>query len=148
MAINLDLYIKEVLGDKELSEISDAFLEAMDDIKDLQTQNGRSPAKGGRWNNSYSPEYAKRQGRRSPVTLRSNRGSQSIERTTIVDKGAGAKRLKFTDREKGKIFKLHQDGTAKGQKIRQVYPENESQIPAEANKAAQIKLNEIISRNG
>jgi len=156
MAINLELYIKEVLGEKELSEISDAFLERMDDLKDVQTQRGRSAAKGVSWSNDaskYSKEYAKKQGRRSPVTLRSNKGSRSIERTQIKDKGSGKKRLIFTGttssgEDADRVFYMHDRGTAKGNKTRQIYPRDNKQIPDEAMTAARIKLQEILSRNG
>jgi len=148
MAINFEIYIKEVLGTKELGEISQAFLERMDDLKDLQSFRGQSTAINGKWNNRYNKEYARRKkgGRRSPVILRDK--DRSIERTAVTNKGGGMKRLEFTDKHKARIFQLHQDGSAKGGKMRQIYPEQENEIPKEATKAAQIKLNEIVSRNG
>jgi hypothetical protein len=81
-----------------------------------------------------------------PVILRD--GQRDIERTLITNKGAGEKRLEFSDKNKARIFNLHQTGLAKGGKTRQIYPEQNHQIPKEAIASAQIKLNEIIKRNG
>lgn len=103
-------------------------LAKMDDIKDKKTRAGKSPAKGGDWNNRYDPQYAIREkgGKRSPVTLRNN--TRSIEKTkTVIRKSQGA--LKFVNPERAKIFKYHNDGTATGKKKRQIYPNTWNEAP-------------------
>jgi len=110
MPINLNLYIKEVLGEKELGEISEAFLERLDDIKDRDTMRGRSPVAGARWDNEYSDEYARKRkgGRKGPVILRD--GKRDIERTDIKSRGTNTKSLEFINPKKAEVFQYHQDG--------------------------------------
>jgi len=151
MPINLNLYIKEVLGEKELGEISEAFLERMDDVKDRDTMRGTSPVVGATWHNEYSDEYARKKkgGRKGPVILRD--GTRDIERTVITNQGARGKALEFLNKDKARIFQRHQDGInyrKVGFRRRKIYPENMEEAPQEAHDAARIKLDEIIKRNG
>lgn len=118
------------LNQPALEGVTRKALSKMDQIKNKETRSGRSPAVMGEWNNRYNAEYAKRQkgGSTSPVTLRNKKSS--IERTHIITGGSGGS-LNFTDSRKAKIFKFHQDGTAKGGKIRQIYPETIAELPKE-----------------
>ena len=101
---------------------------------------GVSPADGGRWNNVYNRQYANKEkgGRRSPVTLRQNR--ERIEQTDTV-KGSKGSKLTFRDGKAGQIFFLHDSGEARGGKIRQIYPDNDKQVPEELDATA---LNEVF----
>lgn len=120
--------IEQSLTRENLSKAERKVLEKMDDIKNRETQQGKSPAEGGRWNNVYNRQYAQRKkaGRRSPVTLRQNR--ERIEQTDIQ---SGSKRstLSFRDGKMGQVFYLHDQGEAKGGKFRQIYPYNDKQVP-------------------
>lgn len=126
-----------------LQTVEKAVLEQMDDIKNKKTQQGQSPAKGGRWNNRYNRQYANREkgGRRSPVTLRNR--EERIEKTN-VEEGKRGSTIRFRDRKAGEIFFYHDSGTAKGRKFRQVYPDNDNQVPQALDMTAEEKLHEIL----
>lgn len=139
--IKRDLQFK--LTDKNLRNAEVKVLKRMDEIKNQQTQQGKSPAEGGRWNNLYNRQYANRRkgGRRSPVTLRDRK--QRIEETTTSSSDDGSE-LRFRDREAGNIFYLHDSGTARGGKHRQIYPDSDAQVPEELDRAAEQAIDEIL----
>lgn len=131
------------LTDKKLRNAEVKVLKRMDEIKNQQTQQGKSPAEGGRWNNVYNRQYANRRkgGRRSPVTLRDRK--ERIEETTTSSNGDRSE-LRFRDREAGNIFFMHDSGTARGGKYRQIYPDSDAQVPEELDQAAEQAIDEIL----
>ena len=133
------------LKDAVLSKISQAKLneaaivaaKEMDRIKNQETKRFKSPAKNGKWNNTYNTNYAKSQKKNiNAVNLRRNKPkSNSIEKTTINVIGKKAV-ISFQDARKGVIFNYHHKGTATGRKKRQIYPTNVSQVPDSVIKKA------------
>lgn len=134
--INVNLIEQRVLdkvaalNQSALEGVTRKALKKMDQIKNKETRSGRSPAVMGDWNNRYNTKYARREkgGSTSPVTLRNKKSS--IEKTSISVVGKGGS-LNFTDSRKARIFQFHQDGTAKGGKTRQIYPETIAELPNE-----------------
>lgn len=139
--------IRGKLTRKQLQKAEKRVLNEMDEIKNQKTKAGESPAKNGRYNNTYSKQYADKVkgGRRSPVTMRRTPSSTSIERTTITT-GRDKSTLKFKNREKGVIFNYHQTGTARGGKYRQIYPENDNQVPKRLDMVAEDAVYDILRR--
>lgn len=118
----------------------------LDEIKNRQTRMGKSPARGGRWDNVYNRQYANRRkgGRRSPVTLRDQR--EDIEDTRVT-KGGKWSELRFENRRKGIIFGYHDDGInypRKGFTKRQVYPETDKQVPESLDEFAENAVYRIL----
>jgi hypothetical protein len=133
-----------------------------DDLKNKKSKAYKSPVKGGRWDKPYNKEYAKRQGKGlNNVNLRSNiqyvngkkvkRKSRSIEETKVttkqVDNGVRG-RIEFRDKEKAKIFGLHQTGKAKGRKVRKIYPTKREEVPDVVTELIQDTITAEILRNG
>lgn len=144
--INLDITndLNSRLTRERLKKAEVRVLEKMDQIKNRETLKGDSPAKGGRWNNVYNREYARRKkgGRRSPVTLRQNK--KRIEQTQILPGKSGSK-LAFRDGKAGQIFFYHDSGTARGGKYRQVYPDSDNQVPNELDVIAENEVFRILN---
>lgn len=118
----------KALSKQNTDKVLRKALSKMDEIKNKKTKSGSSPAKNGEWDNRYNVRYANREkgGKRSPVTLRKE--SRSIERTSQSIKSSKGT-LKFVNKEKAKIFKYHNDGTATGKKTRQIYPNSWNEAP-------------------
>ena len=74
----------------------------------------------------YTPKYAQRrkQGRLKPVTLRDR--DLSLETANVVYDGRGGL-ISFIS--KGDIFRYHHDGTAKGGRMRSIFPKRVSSVP-------------------
>jgi len=139
------------LTPKNLDKAAAKTAEKMDEVKNRETQRGKSPAEGGRWDNRYNRDYARRQGKpRSPVTLRSAARRNTIERTFIqtgANKGGFAK-LRFKDKRKGVIFGYHDRGIRypkKGFTQRQIYPETDKQVPADVDATAENQIFRILN---
>lgn len=147
LAKQIQADIKSNLTRDKLQEAEKDVLKKMDEIKDRQTSAGKSPAHNGRWNNRYNRQYANREkgGRRSPVTMRRNKSSTSIERTRIIGK-KDKSTLKFEDRRKGVIFNLHHSGRAKGKKFRQIYPNKDSEVPKALDETAENAVFRLLNR--
>lgn len=140
--------IRARLNEEALEGAERRILEKMDTIKNRQTRQGKSPARGGRWDNTYSSEYARRRkgGRRSPVTLRDRR--EDIEDTRVT-KGSKWSELRFENRRKGVVFGYHNKGinySRKGFTKRQVYPETDKQVPESLDEFAENAVYRILAR--
>lgn len=134
--------LKRAFSKDNLQRAEVKVLEGMDKIKNRETQQGKSPADGGRWNNTYNRQYARRQkgGRRSPVTLRNSR--ERIEQTETV-KGKSGSKLTFRNGKMGQIFYLHDRGEARGGKYRQIYPDSDAQVPEELDAIALKEVHKL-----
>lgn len=120
-------------------------LDKMDEIKNKKSKSGRSPAKNGDWDNSYVESYAKKMkgGSRSPVDLRNSR--RGIENTSIKPSGKGKAKLVFIGQSESgtgasrtlidtaKVMAHHQKASNKDR--RQIYPENQAELPDEVRDA-------------
>lgn len=124
-----------------------AGIEAMDKIKNTETRRGRSPVKNGDWDNSYKPNYAKRNNKSTggPVTLRNGKGR--IEQTTKVISGNDGV-LSFRDGKIAKAFNYHQNGTAKSRrgKANQIYPTSFKNLPKKVFDAVVDAINKEIKK--
>ncbi len=61
IAKDIQADIKQSLSEKRLQAAEVKVLEKMDEIKNRESLRGASPAKGGRWDNQYSRQYANRE---------------------------------------------------------------------------------------
>lgn len=120
-----------------LATIGESLNETAIEITEQMKEN----SKAGRAfaNDPYADQYSKKYSKRrvklglnaNPTILRAK--SQRIERTTqpsgyAVGAGRGVE-IGFV--EAGRIFKLHHDGTAKGGKIRSIFPKWWASVPAD-----------------
>jgi hypothetical protein len=90
----------------------------------------------------YTPAYAKRrkQGRLKPVTLRDK--DLSLETANVVYDGLGGL-ISFVS--KGDIFRYHNDGTAKGGRMRSIFPKRVSSVPKIVKRTAQREGRRVLS---
>jgi len=143
--INRDIQsdINKSLTRQNLGRAERKVLEKMNIIKNRETLQGKSPAKGGRWNNVYNRQYARRKkgGRRSPVTMRQN--EENIEQTNIQSSKKRST-LSFRDGKMGQVFYLHDQGEAKGGKFRQIFPYNDKQVPKELTITAENAVFKLL----
>lgn len=143
--INEDIQqdIDKSLSRKNLKGAEVKVLEKMDEIKNRETLSGKSPADGGRWNNTYNRQYANRKkgGSQSPVTLRQNQ--ERIEQTEIQSSSKRST-MSFRDGKIGQIFYLHDQGEARGGKFRQVYPGTDKEVPEELDITAENAVFTIL----
>jgi len=81
----------------------------------------------------YTPAYAQRrkQGRLKPVTLRDK--DLSLETANVVYDGRGGL-ISFIS--KGDIFRYHHAGTAKGGRMRSIFPKRVSSVPKVVKRTA------------
>lgn len=143
--------INRALSEKKLQGVEEKALDKMDEIKNRQTRQGESPAKGGRWVNFYSKRYAENEkGRVTPVTLRKDGTNQrlrnSIEKTHTVNVKNGTE-LRFRSREAARIHWINHTGNYKGnKKPRQIYPENDKQVPKEIDTIVNREIFRLLNR--
>lgn len=97
------------------------------------------------YDNVYSHVYAVRQkgGKLSPVTLRGSR--TEIENTKISKNSTGAK-IEFVNAESARIFKFHHDGTARGGKVRSVWPKRPKSVPERIFQLVKNKIHAALQR--
>lgn len=141
--VNLESALSQVFSPTKLKKASLASAREMDEVKNEKTRQFKSPAKGGKWVNVYNKAYAKSQGKGiNTVNLRKNKPNRNtIEKTRIKSKGTAGV-IEFTDQSQGKrkrsmanIFNIHQTGGSKMPR-RQIYPDNENQVPQSVIDAA------------
>lgn len=144
LASDIQSDIESKMTRKRLKVAEQRVLEHMDEVKNRESLQGKSPAKGGRWNNVYNRQYAnrKKQGRLSPVTLRQRRNR--IE-DTQVQSSSKRSTLSFRDGKIAQIFRLHHTGQAKGGKIRQVYPKRDKEVPESLDQIAENAVFRILN---
>lgn len=138
--------IQRKLSEDNIDTAEKRILEKMDQIKNRETRQGKSPAKGGRWDNTYNRQYANRRkgGRRSPVTLRDRR--EDIEDTRVQKTGKWSE-LRFQNRRKGVVFGYHDKGvnySQKGFTKRQVYPDADNQVPESLDEFAENAIFRLL----
>lgn len=113
------------------------------DIKDrmlVNTSEGRSFVNA-RYDNTYSRPYANRAkgGERSPVNLRGE--NLGIETAKVV-MAPLASTISFSI--DGQILKYHHDGTARGGRVRTIFPKAIDQVPTETKQLAQSGVLEVL----
>lgn len=96
------------------------------------------------YDDRYSRKYSKWRTRKgynpNPVILRA--GSKRIERTTGAEVTGDATEVGFV--EGGRIFKYHHDGTARGGKIRSIFPKEWASVPAEMYARLTANIAEVM----
>jgi len=116
-------------SNESMQGVASEVANAMDTIKNDKTLGGESPAGDDKWYQPYSEDYATRKRKSTtPVTLRDE--LRRIESTFNEVQQYGVDMV-FTDSDFSRIAKWHNDGSARGGKIRQIYPENYNELPQE-----------------
>lgn len=104
------------------------------------------------YDNTYSESHAKERhrqglgGQRSPVTLRMHK--RRIEDTDVGKAAGGAEkgtiRISFHDEDASKIFNYHHTGTAKGNKVRSIFPKAPESVPSDIIEGIQTNLTDLL----
>lgn len=102
-----------------------------------RTRRGQPLPSGGRWDTPYNKRYSERHSK-STVNLRLSGQSMNNLRSRTM----GAKRVGIQGNQ---LLRMHNDGTAKGGKRRQIAPETHEQVPRQMRSMIKFKVKEILS---
>ncbi len=145
--MNLGDQFNQIISDKmdtlPIQEVGDVFIDGVE----VDTNKGIDVT--GSSFRDYEPETVKRKGGQRTVTMRDrSRSIESLDNTnSMSDSNSASTRLSFSgnagygssSKAAGNVFHHHQKGTAKGGKVRKIFPESGD----ETSENVQRKLDKV-----
>ena len=130
---------------ENLDQVAEVVAKNIGDAMDLNSKSGKTFSNQ-EYDNTYSEKYAKRVkgGQTSPVTMR-NSDRHIEQRKTEKNKANKSAKVSFLNEEFGIIFRYHHEGTAKGNKIRSLFPKTAKAVPFEIREIALKRAGRMLS---
>lgn len=130
---------------ENLDLVAEVVAKEIGDQMDLNAQSGKSFANQ-EYNNTYSADYAKRVkgGQLSPVTIR-DKNKRIEQRVVGRDKAKKKATVFFQDQEFSIILRYHHEGTAKGGKMRSLFPKSANAVPKDIQLKALKGVQEALT---
>ena len=130
---------------ENLDQVAEVVAKNIGDAMDLNSKSGKTFGNQ-EYNNTYSQKYAdkKKGGQLSPVTIRDE--EKRIEQRVVGrDKAKKKATVFFQDQEFSIVLRYHHEGTAKGNKIRSLFPKTAKAVPFEIREIALKRAGRMLS---